>query len=72
MASINKGENVTVTGRTTLPSKNGKISVALAANGVNNSISANFLMQAARILEGQGNKAEALKIYQVVKAKYLN
>ena len=36
MASINKGENVTVTGRTTLPSKNGKISVALAANGVNN------------------------------------
>ena len=43
-----------------------------AANGVNNSISANFLMQAARILEGQGNKAEALKIYQEVKGKYLN
>ena len=43
-----------------------------AANGVSNSLSPNFLMQAARILEGQGDKAGALKIYQEVKAKYLN
>ena len=38
----------------------------------NNSLSPTFLIQAGEILESQGNKAEALKLYQEVKEKYFN
>ena len=38
----------------------------------NNSLSPTFLIQAGEILESQGNKAEALKLYQQVKDKYYN
>jgi len=38
----------------------------------NNSLSPTFLIQAGEILESQGNKAEALKLYQTVKDKYVN
>ena len=36
----------------------------------NNSLSPQFLIQAGEILESQGQKAEALKLYQQVKDKY--
>jgi predicted negative regulator of RcsB-dependent stress response len=36
----------------------------------NNSISPTLLIQAGQILEKQGNKAEALKLYKQVKEKY--
>ena len=36
----------------------------------NNSLSPTFLIQAGQILESQGNKAEALKLYKQVKEKY--
>ena len=42
-----------------------------AADGVNNSLSPLFLIQAGEILEAQGQKAEALKLYQDVKTKYV-
>ena len=42
-----------------------------AAEGVNNSISPTFLLQAAQILESQNKKADALKIYQDIKQKYV-
>ena len=38
----------------------------------NNSLSPTFLIQAAEILESQNKKAEALKIYQEIKKKYVN
>ena len=38
----------------------------------NNSLSPTFLIQAGEILESQGKKAEALKLYQTVKEKYFN
>ena len=38
----------------------------------NNSLSPTFLIQAGEILESQGNKVEALKLYQQVKDKYYN
>ena len=38
----------------------------------NNSLSPTFLMQAGEILESQGKKDEALKLYQEVKEKYFN
>ncbi len=38
----------------------------------NNSLSPTFLIQAGEILESQGKKAEALKLYQIVKDKYFN
>ena len=41
-------------------------------NEANYSISATFLIQAATILESQNKNEEALKIYQDVKAKYVN
>lgn len=41
-------------------------------DGVNNSIAPTFRLQAAEILESQGKKDEALKIYQDIKKKYLN
>lgn len=40
--------------------------------GVNNSLSPTFLVQAARLLESQGKKDEALAIYKDVKEKYIN
>lgn len=43
-----------------------------ADSGVNNSISPTFLIQAGEILESQNKKADALKIYQDIKAKYVN
>lgn len=45
---------------------------AKAEEKTNNSLSPTFLVQAAEILESQGKKAEALKIYQEVKRKYVN
>ena len=36
----------------------------------NNSLSPTFLIQAGEILESQGKKAEALKLYQQIKEKY--
>ena len=36
----------------------------------NNSLSPTFLIQAGEILESQGKKAEALKLYQQIKDKY--
>ncbi len=41
-------------------------------DGVNNSLSPTFLLQAGEILESQGNKADALEIYQNIKKKYVN
>lgn len=41
-------------------------------DGVNNSISPLFLIQAAEILESQNKKDEALKIYQDIKEKYVS
>lgn len=38
----------------------------------NNSLSPTFLIQAGEILESQGKKEEALKLYQQVKADYVN
>ena len=38
----------------------------------NNSLSPTFLIQAGEILESQGKKADALKLYQTVKEKYFN
>lgn len=38
-----------------------------AADNINNSISPTFLIQAGEILESQGKKDEALKIYQDIK-----
>lgn len=43
-----------------------------AEGKVNNSLSPTFLIQAAEILESQGKKDEALKIYQDIKEKYVN
>jgi len=43
-----------------------------AAEGVNNSISPIFLLQAAGLLENQGKKDEALSIYKDIKSKYVN
>ena len=43
-----------------------------AEDGVNNSIAPTALIQAARLLESQNKKDEALKIYQTVKEKYVN
>ena len=38
----------------------------------NNTLSPTFLIQAGEILESQGKKADALKLYQQVKEKYVN
>lgn len=43
-----------------------------AKNADNNSLSPTFLIQAGEILESQGQKDEALKLYQEVKTKYFN
>lgn len=41
-------------------------------DGVNNSIAPTFRLQAAEILESQGKKEEALKMYEEIKSKYVN
>ena len=38
----------------------------------NNSISPHYLIETGILLESQGKKAEALKLYQEVKEKYIN
>lgn len=43
-----------------------------SANDANYSLSATFLIQAAQLLESQDKNDEALKIYNDVKAKYVN
>ena len=43
-----------------------------AQDDANNSLSPTFLIKAGEILESQGNKAEALKLYQDIKKKYVN
>ena len=43
-----------------------------APEGVNNSIAPSFRLQAAIIVESQGKKEEALKMYQDIKAKYVS
>lgn len=43
-----------------------------AQGGINNSLSPQFLLYAADILNQQGKKDEALKIYQDIKKKYVN
>lgn len=41
-------------------------------DGVNNSLSPTYLIQAARLFESQGKKSDALDIYKKVKADYVN
>ena len=43
-----------------------------AEEGVNNALSPTYLIQAARLLESQGKKSEALDIYKKVKEIYVN
>lgn len=43
-----------------------------ADDDTNNSLSPSFLIKAGEILESQGNKTEAVEIYQDVKKKYVN
>ena len=52
--------------------KAAKMADSESADKANQSISPTFLLQAARILESQGKKAEALALYQDIKDKYLN
>ena len=52
--------------------KAAKMADSKAHNGVNNSLSPVFLLQAAQIVESQGNASEALQMYQDIKAKYAN
>ena len=43
-----------------------------AKNGRNYSLAPTFLLQAGQILESQGKKEEAAKIYKDIKANYVN
>lgn len=43
-----------------------------ADDNANNSLSPIFMLQAGELLESQGNKAEALKVYNDIKKKYVN
>lgn len=43
-----------------------------AKDGVNNSLSPTYLIQAARLLESQKKNDEALEIYKSIKEKYVN
>ena len=52
--------------------KAAKLADAAAADNANISISATALIKAGRLLESQNKADEALKIYQDVKAKYVN
>ena len=46
--------------------------VKAAEKADNNTLSPKFLIKAGEILESQGKKDEALKLYEQIKAKYLN
>jgi tetratricopeptide (TPR) repeat protein len=46
--------------------------VKAAEKADNNTLSAQFLIQAGEILESQGKKEDALKLYEQIKAKYVN
>lgn len=52
--------------------KAAKMADAQGVDGVNNSLSPTFLIQAAEILESQNKKSEALSIYKDIKKKYVN
>lgn len=52
--------------------KAAKMADSKAEDDTNNSLSPTFLLQAAEILESQGNKADALEIYQNIKKNYVN
>lgn len=52
--------------------KAAKMADSQAKDGYNNTLSPRFLLQAGEILESQGKKADALKIYQDVKKHYVN
>lgn len=52
--------------------KAAKMADSEAENGVNNSLSPTYLIQAARLLESQKKPEEALAIYKEVKEKYVN
>lgn len=49
-----------------------KMADSKATDGVNNSVSPTFLIQAARLLESQKKNDEALAIYKEIKEKYTN
>ncbi len=51
--------------------KAAKMADSKAEDGVNNSLSPVFLLQAGEILESQNKKSEALKIYEDIKSKYV-
>ena len=42
-----------------------------ASDNTNNSIAPTFLLQAAALMEANGKKEEALKIYKEIKNKYI-
>jgi len=52
--------------------KAAKMADSKAAEGANNSLSPNYLLQAGEILESQGKKDEALKLYKEIKEKYVS
>lgn len=52
--------------------KAAKMADSEAEEGVNNSLSPTFLIQAARLLESQNKQDEALAIYKEIKEKYVN
>lgn len=52
--------------------KAAKMADKAAKDGVNNTLSPHYLLQAGEILESQNKKAEALEIYQKIKKDYLN
>jgi hypothetical protein len=43
-----------------------------AEDNVNNSLAPTYMISAARLLESQNKKSEALEIYKEVKEKYVN
>lgn len=51
--------------------KAAKMADSKSVNKASASLSPTFLLQAGEILESQGKKADALKLYQEIKAKYL-
>ena len=52
--------------------KAAKMADSQAADNTNNSISPTFLLQAAALMEANGKKEEALKIYKEIKSKYVS
>ena len=51
--------------------KAAKMADSKAANNTNNSISPTFLLQAAALMEANGKKEDALKLYKEIKSKYV-